>query len=145
MTKEELGQYKALKMEINMLHKRIVKLKSDQKRMEHDVVKGSNQEFPYQPVRYHVSGYNPAYEGKTTVRLELLREVLEKKKEDCEKQLLKIQEYINEIPDSTLRVIFTYRYVEGLSWQATAFRIGEGDESYPRKKHDKYLKLAENA
>lgn len=135
MTKEELGQYKALKMEINMLHKRILKIKADQKGAEHNIC---------QPARFPAHS-NLIQEERTIRKSELLKDVIEKKKEECEKQLLEIQLYINEIPDSKLRVIFTHRYVDGLSWQAVAFRIGEVDESYPRRKHDKYLKAAGNA
>jgi len=36
-------------------------------------------------------------------------------------------------------VILTYRYISGLTWQQIAFNIGEHDEQYPRRKHNKFL------
>ena len=39
-----------------------------------------------------------------------------------------------------MRLILSLRYINGLSWQQVAFSIGEYDESYPRKKHNKFLK-----
>lgn len=57
-----------------------------------------------------------------------------------------IQEFINGIEESELRQLFTLRYINGHSWQKIAFTVGSYDESVPRKKHDRYLKLlfAEN-
>lgn len=49
--------------------------------------------------------------------------------------------YIEEIPDSDVRELFMLRYVDGVrSWQRIAFLAGEHDESYVRRKHDRYIK-----
>lgn len=53
--------------------------------------------------------------------------------------------YISGIRDSLMRQIFTLRYIDGKTWQQIAFEVGETDESYVRRKHNYYLKLAENA
>lgn len=55
-------------------------------------------------------------------------------------ELLRLQQFINEIEDSELRLIFFYRYIKCLSWQNVAFRMGQYDEQLPRKKHDRYLR-----
>lgn len=48
--------------------------------------------------------------------------------------------YIEEIPDSDVRELFMLRYVDGVrSWQRIAFLAGEHDESYVRRKHDRYI------
>ena len=52
-----------------------------------------------------------------------------------------IQEFINGIEESELRRLFTLRYINGHSWQKIAFTVGGYDESVPRKKHDRYLRL----
>ena len=48
--------------------------------------------------------------------------------------------YIGDIPDSDVRELFMLRYVDGVrSWQRIAFLAGEHDESYVRRKHDRYI------
>jgi len=48
--------------------------------------------------------------------------------------------YIQRIPDDEVRLIFSYRYLEGLSWAQIARRMGYQDESAPRKRHARYLR-----
>ena len=58
----------------------------------------------------------------------------------CARLLGELQDYINSIDDSEMRQIFKMHYINGWTWQKIAFRIDSTDESYPRKKHAKYLK-----
>jgi hypothetical protein len=58
----------------------------------------------------------------------------------CARLLGDMQEYINSIDDSETRRIFTMHYIKGWTWQKIAFNINSYDESYPRKKHERYLK-----
>ena len=60
----------------------------------------------------------------------------------------RLNRYIAGVEDAQMRMILSLRYVNGLSWQQVAFAIGETDESYPRRKHNDFLKkseVAENA
>lgn len=57
----------------------------------------------------------------------------------CVAQVAEIQAYINRIPDSGLRDIFTLHYINGYSWKRVAMAEGGWDESVPRKRHDRYL------
>ena len=76
-----------------------------------------------------------------------VRETLLSRRQDCVQTLFELEEYISSVDDSKVRQILSLRYRCGLSWQRIAFAIGENDESYPRRIHDKYLrrKHAENA
>ncbi len=124
-----LKQYKDLCREIKELENYIDKLEKNGN--VSDIVAGSNNEFPYQIVNFKIEGL--AYTDK-------LREVLVERKVKCEQLKIKIEEFISDIPDSITRQVFQYRYIDGLGWQAIAYRIGRHDESYPRKMiHDKYL------
>lgn len=58
---------------------------------------------------------------------------------DCMEELGRLYAFIDDIPDSRLRRIFSFRYIDGLTWRQIAFRIGEYDEQYPRRLHDRYL------
>ncbi len=53
--------------------------------------------------------------------------------------LVKIEQYIESIPDCLVRHIFTLRYIEGCTWRGIAFRLHAYDESVPRKIHNRYL------
>lgn len=132
LTKSELKQYRSICAEIQEIN---IKLKDQE---VYGAVRGSESEFPYTEHTMSVSGVKSAVENR---RLIARRKWLIRQKED-------IEEFVENIEDSLTRRIFIYRYIESdrqPSWQAIAFRIGEHDESYPRKKHNKYLKLAENA
>ncbi len=124
-----LKQYKDLCREIKELENYIEKLEKN--RNVSDIVAGSNNEFPYQIMNFKIEGL--AHTDK-------LRKVLVERKVKCEQLKIKIEEFISDIPDSITRQVFQYRYIDGLGWQAIAYRIGRHDESYPRKMiHDKYL------
>ena len=133
MTVEELSQYRSLKKEIDELAEQVRRIECT------DVVRGSDAEFPYIQHNIKVNGADSAM---------IQYGELKKQLADCREEYRKLNHFINSIQDSETRRIFRLRYMEGLSWQAIAMRIGEHDESYPRRKHKKYLenlKLAENA
>lgn len=137
--KELLKQYNDLQEEIKDLKKRIDKL-SDFK-IERDKVTGSDSEFPYIKRSFTIEGYNI----QNIDRLNELKKLLIDRKSKCEDMKLEIEKFISSIPDSKTRRVFQYRYIDGLSWQAIAYRIGKHDESYPRKMiHDKYLEGLED-
>ena len=132
--KKLLKQYTDLQEEIKDLEKRIKKLENF--KVEHDKVTGSNNEFPYQPRSFTIEGYNI----NDVDRLNETKALLIMRKCQCEDLKLEIEKFISTIPDSRTRRVFQYRYIDNLSWQAIARRIGRYDESYPRKLiHNRYL------
>lgn len=74
-----------------------------------------------------------------------LKSLIELNIQKCWYELNRLNRYIQSVDDSLMRQILTLRYVNGLTWQQVAFGIGEHDESYVRRKHNTFLKLAENA
>ena len=132
MTAERLKQYKSLKAEIEELAEQIQMLESS------DIVQGSDREFPY--IKHNMK--------VETAECDRTRELLRKELQLLKTEYRKLNEFINNIADSEIRRIFRYRYIEGWTFQKIAFRMNETDESYPRRKHNKYLKnikVAENA
>lgn len=137
MTREELKQYRALKREIRMLQERI----SKQERVT-DTVTGSSPYFPY--TAHHVTIEGTAQDMVATRRERRLKRQMQRAEELAEG----IEQFIESITDSEMRQIMRYRYLEGLSWQRVAYKLGETDESYPRRKHNIFMEnaeLAENA
>ncbi|NDO19946.1 hypothetical protein FMM68_09790 [Lachnospiraceae bacterium MD329] len=132
MTKAELEQYRSIAAEIDEIRDRL------NKNTVHGTVTGSDSEFPYVKHCISVGGVEETERSKRDM---LLIQRLERQKRE-------IECFVHNIPDSITRRIFTYRYIDGRvkpSWQWIAFKIRHYDESYPRRKHNKYLKRFESA
>lgn len=72
--------------------------------------------------------------------IEKARAALENYHTEAEKEAAELVSYIESIDDASVREIFMLRYYDGVrSWQRIATMAGEYDESYVRRKHDKYL------
>lgn len=126
MTKERLEQIILLKNEIQQQKQRLKELEKE----------------------YHLTAKNLRREKESLnqISFEVQRKALELK-QTMEQNLLRLLEerevlfsYIVKIEDSQMRQIFALRYEDGLTWQQVAFKMGESDESYPRRKHNRYLK-----
>lgn len=139
MTQEELSQLRHLNKEVELLQWQIAEISP---RISTDSVKGSLPEFPYTAHPIIITGmdYNE-YDR----RVSRLRNSLKRRMGELLDKVTEVNEYIDTVPDSEMRMILTLRYVNGLSWNQVALHIGEYDESYPRRKHNKFLKVAENA
>lgn len=137
--KELLKQYCDLQKEIQELEARIEKTKNRKIKVERDQVKGSSPHFPYEPRTFTVEGYNYPGADKKEELLIKYNNLLCRRKQRCEELKLEIEEFISNIPDSRVRRIFQYRYIDGLEWLPIAMRMNKVHESYPRKIHDRYL------
>jgi len=83
--------------------------------------------------------------AECAVKIADLRDKMDDRRMDCMEELARLYDFIDDIPDSLTRQIFSLRYIDGLSWQQVAFGIGESDEQFPRRVHNRYLrKLDEN-
>lgn len=72
--------------------------------------------------------------------IERARDALENYHTQAEKEAAELISYIEAIDDASVREIFMLRYYDGIrSWQRIATMAGEYDESYVRRKHDRYL------
>ena len=76
-----------------------------------------------------------------------MRELERRLQATVREYLMRVEEgyaFLGEVEDSQMRQIMTLRYVYGYTWQRVAFEIGETDEQYPRRKHNRYLALDDN-
>lgn len=137
ITKADLKQYPDLRREVRRLEERIKNMAVDKNEdVVHDVVTGSSPSIPYQKHAILITGVDfEAHES----RVRRYRKLLKERKSKCDEQTLRIEEFINTIPDSRIRQIFDYRYIGGCTWTAVATRMGYPDESYPRRLHNNYL------
>ncbi len=123
MTRKELEQLRYLPREIRQKRRELEKIPT-----VCDTVTGSRASIPYDQ---HVI----SIEGRDEKRARYLEKriaALERKRDDLER-------WIDDVEDSEIRQILTLRFRDGLSWQKVAFEIGKHDESYPRKKIEKFI------
>lgn len=142
MTNELLLQYASLRKEIPEVKEKIAKLERDIENIEAgetvvDSVSGGNggkQHFRIEGTPY------PEYSRKKTL-LYARKATLELLEEDLSRKTNEIEEFIAHVPDSRIRRIINLRFVEGLTWNQVADRIGGGntDESV-KKMYQRYIK-----
>ncbi len=138
MTENDLSQYRAIQKEIEDLSLRIKKYEDMGTPMVADRVKGSSKHFPYIEKYYYVSGVDTEANNK---RKRLILS-LQRKRSDKVEELLKmeneIHDYIYTIPDSEVRQIFVFRYIDGLSQEEIGDKL-HMDRSGVSRRITKYL------
>lgn len=132
MTKEQLGQYRCLCLEIKELENRLNNLKTQEVT---DKVLASASDFPYNQYELKIKGYeDDKYIEK--IRARLIRRIRR-----CKKLRLEIEDFIEGIEDSRIRLIFELRYIHGKSWVYISKQLGSSNESYARMIHNRYIEL----
>ena len=128
VTVRELSQLRYLKREIELERERLARL-----RERAGFVRASLSATP----RARTVGDRL---GEFATEIAYLEKLIEQNMQRAICELLKLQRFINEIPDSDTRQIFLLRYVKGKSWAAIAFSLELAGESTARNRHDVYLK-----
>lgn len=129
-----LEQLRYLNNEIKILREQVERLNAQ---VVTDVVTGSSKFYPFVEHKISIEGMPCCNKvSKLKFKLELrLKELLILQSEAID--------FICGIDDSEIRLIFTLRYIENLTWQQVAFRLGRaGDGSTERKKHNRFLELS---
>lgn len=87
-------------------------------------------------LRYAIGPSSPSSDGmprgsnmdsateRRAVELVELQEIIEEIKTKIHRERKALLGYIDSIPDSYTRLIFSYRFMDGLTWQQVALRIG---------------------
>ena len=140
MEKKDLEQYCKLKREVKSLWDRLNKLEHKEIPEVSGKVQASETDFPY--LTYGVSV--KMYEPKTNDAINKTISILEKRLEQCNTEMLKVEQFIDRITDSELRLIFQMRYIDGKKLREIAKEVNL-DLSVVGKKITNYLQLANNA
>lgn len=127
----QLEQLRHLRREVDMLSQRIAELEL--------AAQGGTGRITGMP-RFSGRGDRA---GDSDVQLALLWDRLEARRGRCMELLGALYAFIDGVEDSRMRQILTYRYVDGESWRCIAGYIGERDEQYPRRLHNRFLAKAE--
>ena len=80
--------------------------------------------------------------GRLAAKIADLRTELADRREECLEELARLYAFIEGIEDSLTRQVMIYRYVDGMTWQKIAAALGEVDEQYPRRLHNRFLRNA---
>lgn len=110
MTYSDLKQYIHIQSELNSLYDKLYEIQNNN---ISDVVRGSYPQYPF-------TIHSIKIKGEDTARIETLQKHID----DLRRKSDEIENFIESITDSYIRQIFTYKYIEGLSWQQVSRKLG---------------------
>lgn len=120
MDKEILVQYTEMMEEIKDIRKRKEKLEREIKALGvvSDSVKGTRTDGTYGSIR--ITGYpTPEYYRKKAA-IERYQKLLDQKEAELLELTCQVEEYIERLPKSELRIMFRLYYIDGLPWWKVA-------------------------
>jgi DNA-directed RNA polymerase specialized sigma24 family protein len=132
LTDKELMQYRRLTREAEELQGRIDKLYDKEITTGHSIVKGSCKHFPYTPTAWGVWIDDP----KEVAARDKLIAVYQDRLKQAEEEILKVEQFISEIPDSEIRMIFQYRYIDGKKLREIGELLNRDWSGIGKKIHD---------
>ena len=110
MTERELSDYRKLCREADDLRRRIEQEESREVPVVSGKVRGSMREFPYIETHVGVEMYDPEAMAASLERIRTYQERLA----EAERKKLEIERFVEGISDPELRLIFRYRFLDGL-------------------------------
>ena len=119
MNRKELEQYLRLQLEIKTLESRIDKLRDRDIEVVSGKVKASMSEFPYTEYRVGVLMEEP----KAATERDTLIAIYERRIIKARELSVKIETFIDSIEDCGDRLVFQYRYIDGLGTLVVAEKL----------------------
>lgn len=102
----------------------------------HDSVKGSNPEYPYEPITFHISGIS---DRVTTSDIEKMRRILSERRDAAKNKRIEVEAWLNTIPPRMQRIV-RYRFIEGNTWAEVARKVGKyGHADAVRKEFNAFM------
>lgn len=143
LKKNILMQYADMKEEIKDIRKRIEKTKDKIKFIEKggtvfDVVSGTRRDGTFGSIK--IEGFPKREYNKQVDALKRYLTVLETAETKEIQILTEIEEYINSIEDTRMRMIIRYRIIDDMPWKEIASRIGgKNTEDSIRKAFERFI------
>ncbi len=141
MDKELLKQIPSIRKEIGDLERAVAKVKRQIDKLRNDevcdTVSGSRDDLTIGPIK--IRGHPQKEYGQKLAELQKKKALMESKRVELLKMENKAEEYIQSIQDSSLRRIIRFRYIDDLSWQQVAFRMGRYSADSCRKKAERFM------
>ena len=150
MDKSILSEYEAMKAEIKDLRRRIAEDQKKIDQLQHTIVSdsvtcGKKGKKPIRTVK--IKGFPQAEIERRVALMKKRRAKLEMLETDLIEKQLQVEEYIQTIQKSELRIMFRLYYIDSLTWYQVALRM---NQMFPkrkikytddncRKRHDRFL------
>lgn len=140
--KSVLEQYIDLKLEIEELEQKIVKLQERLERINKegnvkDAVKGGDGGIQ----TFHIDGFPVAEEDEVKYLLRKRIRILKERQDEARELVVSVEKYLNTLDDSRMRRMITYRYIDGYPWWKVAERMGKQyTEDSCKKQMERFLK-----
>ena len=135
ITKKKLENYRHDKKELQELKKKIENVSNIEDDFVFDTVISSRHQIPYNQTTINICGYTDR-----TERIDNLNALYSRRINKLEQDLLLIEEFIEEIEDSEIKLMIRYRFLNGDSWNKTARKVyGYPCGNTSRMKLERYL------
>lgn len=129
ISRRQIEQYTNYKRELAMIGEQLCAAGE----VVTDKVQGSDSEAPYTLHGITVEGYAARRDGR-----------LRKRKAVLEEQCTAVELFVEGLPDSLVRQLFTWRYIEGKSLAETARRVGYSESQTKRLIKSIFKKMTRN-
>ena len=141
--REKLREYRDAVELIKETEARIEKLRRRSRNVVTDKVEASNPEWPYQPISITIEGAEADLYG-VEKEIALQEELLETRRKALVALTTGVEAMISRAPLTVARII-NYKYLDGLTWEQTAARMGGGNTAEGvRKAVRRWLKEPKN-
>ena len=127
MRREELSNLGWLKKETELQEEKLEELKAK--------AEGLRQVFSHAPAK---KGARDKM-GDYAAEIADLRTMIEKSRKEYYREAVRLEKFIESIPDSEMRMVFRLRHQEGYSWMKIGEKMGY-DGSTVRKKYGRFLR-----
>lgn len=140
--KEALDQYTAVKKEREYIAEKVITLERQIDRMEKsgysvkDTVRGGEGNMHH----YTIEGFPYESYSRQKTLLRVRRQQLIDRDEKLAELETQVEKFLNDVPDSRMRQMIAYRYIENMSWLQVADRMGGNNTADGcRKMVDRFL------
>ena len=137
MDKAILLQYKDAETLVEHTERQIQCLKRAKETVLSDTVKGSNQNFPYEPVTFKVEGFGSA--AYSDAEIKKLEAVLAERRRIAADLRLRVEAWVNTLP-FRIQLIVQMRYLGGATWEEVSRKIGKNTTAESvRKEYERFM------
>lgn len=138
--RENLNQLNDIKKETKELENKIEKLEKKLNEIVSDSVETTTKYFPIIQTHYVIKGIDK----KRVQQLENYKTLLEKRYDKLIELKIQLEKFINEMPTSRIRRIFTYKYIDEYPWIKVAQLIGgNATEDSVKQEYYRFLEKSE--
>ena len=134
MTREELGKFRSIQKEIELIKR---ELNSITEEYVTDKVTGSMVEHPYIFTSFKICGYDSS-------KVKRLERKLKRKLDELMDERARIEEYIESIDNATIRMILRLRHINGLRWNQIGNELGYSERQC-RRVYKKFIERMEES